>query len=128
MTFQNLVGSRHIQINLPKISIPCITEHSTVKTITERGCNSPMMVDVCENPNIVYYWLSQAEKEDMELQSSLTAQRKEWKDKGYRVCTFISGKGNLVDLTKDLLVHNRDILVQKQEQAICENVSATAEF
>ncbi len=87
-----------------------------------------MMVDVCENPNIVYYWLSQAEKEDMELQSSLTAQRKEWKDKGYRVCTFISGRGNLVDLTKDLLVHNRDFLVQKQEQALCENVSATAEF
>ncbi len=86
-----------------------------------------MMVDVCENPNIVYYWLTQAEKKNEDLQKTLTAQRKDWKNKGYKVCTFISGEGNLVDLTKDLLVHNREVIAQK-EDVEHNNLSATAEL
>ena len=75
-----------------------------------------MTVEVCENPNIVYYWLSQVEKDDAELQSSLTAQHKDWNNKGYRVCTFLSGRENLVGLTKDLLIHNQEIFSSKEPQ------------
>lgn len=82
-----------------------------------------MTVEVCENPNIVYYWISQAEKGDVKLQSSLTAQHKHWTDKGYRVCTFVSGRENLVDLTKELLIHNQEIFssaeLQHEDNIMC---------
>lgn len=70
-----------------------------------------MIKEVCENPNIVYYWLTEEEKNNKK--SKLETEYKNWKNKGYNVCSFISGKGNLVDLTKELLVHNREVSVNK---------------
>lgn len=83
-----------------------------------------MTVDVCENPNIIYYWLTKAEKENKALQKTLMEQRNLWKTKGYKVCTFISGEGNLVDLTKDLLIHNREVFAQKETECSTFNFTA----
>lgn len=72
-----------------------------------------MTLEVCENNRIAYFWLTCEEKADEELQNILQDIYKEWKQKGYKVCTFVSGGGNLVDLTKELLVHNKQVLAKK---------------
>ena len=81
-----------------------------------------MMLEVCEKNRIVYYWLTCEEKADEDLQNELQVKYKEWKQKAYKVCTFVSGGGNLVDLTKELLIHNKQVLAKKAvkeaEQAI----------
>lgn len=81
-----------------------------------------MMLEVCEKNRIVYYWLTCEEKADEDLQNELQVKYIEWKQKGYKVCTFVSGGGNLVDLTKELLIHNKQVLAKKAvkeaEQAI----------
>lgn len=69
-----------------------------------------MLVEVCKNPDIVYFWITQEEKENSK--NSLSEQRDEWISKGFKVCTFISGKGNLVGLTKDLLLHNKEVIAK----------------
>lgn len=65
-----------------------------------------MILEVSEKDKIAYYWLSKEEKEDKELRDSLNPAYKDWKEKGYKVCVFLSGKGDIVELTKELLIHN----------------------
>ena len=67
-----------------------------------------MLKEICEKQKIVYYWMTKEERDSN--QEMLTAEYKEWKKKKFRVCTFISGKENLPDLTKQLLVRNRKVL------------------
>lgn len=67
-----------------------------------------MLVEVCKNPDIVYFWISQEEHEN--TITNLSEQRNEWIKKGFKVCTFISGRENLVGLTKDLLLHNKEVI------------------
>lgn len=81
-----------------------------------------MILEVCENNRIAYFWLTCEEKADEGLQNELQFKYTEWKQKGYKVCTFVSGGGNLVDLTKELLIHNKQVFAKKAvkeaEQAI----------
>ena len=77
-----------------------------------------MTMEVCETTRIVYYWLSRDERDGI---STLNEDYRRWKSKGYKVCTFVSGDGNLVDLTKDLLVHNKEIVAQSQIATACED-------
>lgn len=71
-----------------------------------------MKLEVCETPKIVYFWLSQTERNDENLICAVTTQRKAWNEKGYKTCTFVSGDGDLVSLTKDLLVRNKKALAE----------------
>lgn len=64
--------------------------------------------EIQQNPNIIYFWMTKEERDSN--QEMLTAEYQRWKNTGYQVCTFISGKGNLPDLTKQLLVRNRKVL------------------
>ena len=64
-----------------------------------------MTLEVCEKNRIAYYWLSREEKDNVDIQNGLKNEYGEWRSKGYKVCTFVSGSGNLVDLTKELLIH-----------------------
>lgn len=32
---------------------------------------------------------------------------------GYKVCVFLSGKEDIVELTKELLIHNKQVLAEK---------------
>lgn len=72
-----------------------------------------MTLEVCEKNRIAYYWLSREEKDDADIQNKLEDEYREWKSKRYKVCTFVSGSGNLVDLTKELLIHNKLIIAKK---------------
>lgn len=71
-----------------------------------------MLKEICENQKIVYYWMTQEERDSN--QEMLTVEYKEWKEKKFRVCTFISGKEQLIDLTKELLVHNQNVLAEQE--------------
>ena len=76
-----------------------------------------MIMEVCETTRIVYYWLTRDERDSM---STLNDDYRKWKSDGYKVCTFVSGDGNLVDLTKDLLVHNKEVIAHHHESNECE--------
>ena len=84
-----------------------------------------MTLEVCEKNRIVYYWLSREEKDNVDIQNVLKNEYGEWRSKGYKVCTFVSGSGNLVDLTKELLIHNKLIIAKKAieetEREVCNN-------
>ncbi|MBR2869312.1 MAG: hypothetical protein IKB88_09685 [Clostridia bacterium] len=72
-----------------------------------------MLLDVCDKTKIAYFWLSQEERNNEEFYESLRPQYREWKNKGYVVCVFVSGKESLVENTKELLVHNKMVLAKK---------------
>lgn len=71
-----------------------------------------MKIDICNETKIVYYWITLEERGSN--QDKLSAEYKEWSKKKYRVCTFISGKDNLTELTKELLIHNRNVLAERE--------------
>lgn len=73
-----------------------------------------MLVDVDENKKIVYYYLSREERDNKEFRESLKPSYKEWKEKGYITCVFLSGDGDLLELTKELLIHNKMVLAKKE--------------
>ena len=75
-----------------------------------------MILEVCDKNKIAYYWLSREEKEDKALRESLKPDYRNWKPKGYKVCVFLSGKGDIVELTKELLIHNKEVLAAKNVQ------------
>ena len=81
-----------------------------------------MLKEICEKQKIVYYWMTKEERDSN--QEMLTAEYKEWKKKKFRVCTFISGKEQLIDLTKELLVHNQKVLAEQESN---ENQTAQEE-
>ena len=72
-----------------------------------------MILDVCTEDRIAYYWLSKEERDNQELRASLQPEYREWKNKGYKVCVFLSGDGDLVENTKELLIHNKEVLAKK---------------
>ncbi|MCD8108507.1 MAG: hypothetical protein LUE14_00155 [Clostridiales bacterium] len=72
-----------------------------------------MFMEISEKQKTVYYWLSTKEKENSELRCCLRSKYKEWEQKGYSVCVFFSGESNLVEATKDLLIHNKKVLATK---------------
>lgn len=72
-----------------------------------------MVLEVSEKDKIAYYWLSNKEKEDEAFRESLKPDYRKWNKTGYKVCVFLSGKEDIVELTKELLIHNKQILAEK---------------
>lgn len=84
-----------------------------------------MTKEICESSRIVYYWLTREERDN---NSELKNEYRNWATQGYKVCTFVSGSENLVDLTKDLLVHNKEVIAKKEQKLVCDNFSSTADM
>jgi len=80
----------------------------------------PLTVEVCEQTRIVYYWMTRQERD---AKPTLKTEYHDWKSRGFKVCTFISGNESLVDLTKDLLKHNKEVIA-KQNAPQCGEASA----
>ena len=72
-----------------------------------------MILEVCEKEKLALYWLSNEENEDKEFRNSLKPQYREWKNKGYKVAGFLSGKDDIVESTKELLIHNKEVLAEQ---------------
>ena len=72
-----------------------------------------MIVEVDESKRIVYYWLSREELANEELIEHLRKEEREWNHKGFKICEFHSGTGDLLELTKELLIHNKKVMAEK---------------
>ena len=83
-----------------------------------------MTKEICESTRIVYYWMTREERDN---NPELKIEYRNWKKQGYKVCTFLSGRESLVDLTKDLLKHNKEVIAKQNatqsEGSIGDNLS-----
>ncbi len=73
-----------------------------------------MILEVYENKKFACYWFTREDLEDRALLESLIPEQEEWNKKGYRVCEFHSGTGDIVELTKELLVRTKEVLAAKK--------------
>lgn len=72
-----------------------------------------MKICMNEDKKIVEIWLTNAEREDAQLRDSLNPLFKEYKIRKYTVAVFLSGKGDLFEGMRDLIIHNRKVLARK---------------
>lgn len=76
-----------------------------------------MLKFVHDDMKLVEIWLTKAESEDEAVNRELEPLYAEYKKKKYRVVVFRSGKGDMLELTKDLLKHNLELSVRKELEA-----------
>ena len=76
-----------------------------------------MLKFVRDDMKLVEIWLTKAESDDDAFRRKLEPIFAEYKKKKYRVVVFSSGKGDMLELTKDLLKHNLELSVRKELEA-----------
>ena len=77
--------------------------------------------EIQQNPNIIYFWMSKEERDNN--QELLKNEYNRWKNIGYQVCTFVSGKKDLIELTKELLVKNRNVFAIQANSEYIPNLA-----
>lgn len=75
-----------------------------------------MEMNVRDDKKIVEIWLTNAEKDDPVMQNGLKEIYAQYKGKKYMVGVFESGKGDLYENTRDLLLYNRRRSAEKAVQ------------
>ena len=75
-----------------------------------------MEMNVRDNQKLVEIWLTNAEKIDPVLREGLKEIYAKYKTKKYMVAVFESGKGDLYENTRDLLLFNRRRSAEKAVQ------------
>ena len=75
-----------------------------------------MEMNVRDDKKLVEIWLTNAEKIDPVLREGLKELYAKYKAKKYMVAVFESGKGNLYENTRDLLLYNRRRSAEKAVQ------------
>ncbi len=73
-----------------------------------------MEMDVRNDLGIVTIWLTNAEKQDEQIQKRLKRIYESFKLTGYKVAVFYSGTENLADVTSDLICYNRKRIAEKE--------------
>lgn len=73
-----------------------------------------MEINVREAAKIVEVWLSQAESQDPALLEQLKPMYQHYHERKYLVAVFHSGHDDLYDLTRSLLVHNRNLSARRE--------------
>ena len=73
-----------------------------------------MILEVYENKKFACYWFTREDLENKALLESLIPEQKEWNKNGNRVCEFHSGTGDIVELTKELLIHTKEVVAAKK--------------
>lgn len=66
-----------------------------------------MITEINRDESIIEIWLTNEESQDPENEKKIRALSVEYRKKNFLVAVFISGKGNLTELTTGLLLHNR---------------------
>ena len=81
-----------------------------------------MEMNVRDDQKLVEIWLTNAEKIDPVLQEGLKEIYAKYKTKKYMVAVFESGKGDLYENTRDLLLFNRVVsrVMRKFDLALAE--------
>ena len=73
-----------------------------------------MRIHMDEDKKIAEIWLTKAESDDPAVEARLKPFYKECKDHKYLAVVYRSGKEDLLETTKDLLRHNRNLDVHPQ--------------
>ena len=72
-----------------------------------------MEIVVKDDKKRVEVWLTRAEKNDAQLKESLKPMFAEYKAKKYLCVVYNSGNGDLFANTRDLLLHNKEVIAKK---------------
>ena len=73
-----------------------------------------MRIHMYEEKRIAEIWLTKAESDDPAVEARLKPFYKECKDHKYLAVVYRSGRESLLETTKDLLRHNRNLDVHPQ--------------
>ena len=73
-----------------------------------------MRIHMDEEKRIAEIWLTKAESDDPAVEARLKPFYKECKDHKYLAVVYRSGRESLLETTKDLLQHNRNLDVHPQ--------------
>lgn len=73
-----------------------------------------MLCDIMEKQKIICLYLSREERDDLKLREDLKPYYKNWKNAGYKVAVLLSGDGDLVQGTIELLRHNKELAAKKE--------------
>lgn len=73
-----------------------------------------MRIHMDEEKRIAEIWLTKAESDDLAVEARLKPFYKECKDHKYLAVVYRSGRESLLETTKDLLRHNRNLDVHPQ--------------
>ena len=73
-----------------------------------------MRIHMDEEKKIAEIWLTKAESDDPAVDARLKPFYKEFKDHKYLAVVYRSGRESLLETTKDLLRHNRNLDVHPQ--------------
>ena len=73
-----------------------------------------MRIHMDEEKKIAEIWLTKAESDDPAVEARLRPFYKECKDHKYLAVVYRSGRESLLETTKDLLRHNRNLDVHPQ--------------
>ena len=73
-----------------------------------------MRIHMDEEKRIAEIWLTKAESDDPAVEARLKLFYKECKDHKYLAVVYRSGRESLLETTKDLLRHNRNLDVHPQ--------------
>ena len=84
-----------------------------------------MEIIVKDDKKRVEVWLTRAEKEDEGLRDTLKALFAEYKVKKYLCVIYSSGEGDLFANTRDLLLHNKEVIAKSMnsEESLAADVS-----
>ncbi len=74
-------------------------------------------MEVKERSKIVELWLTREERSDPAFWASLNLLCRQYKDQKYLVAVFLSGREDLYQQTRDLLLYNRRRLAEQEVQA-----------
>lgn len=83
-----------------------------------------MEIKTHEDKKIVEVWLTNAEQEDADVKARLNLLYAKYKNDGYTVAVFKSGKKDLFQCTAHLLRHNRigEAATQNDHEQAVENL------
>lgn len=68
-----------------------------------------MKVEVNDQFRFAFVWLTNEEKNDQQIRESLQPLMTEYKSKKYKLVVFESGSRDLLEQTKGLLSHNKNL-------------------
>jgi len=66
-----------------------------------------MEKEILEKEKRVNWWLTHAEREDPKVMAALQPQFRVYKERGYLVTVYVSGREDLRESVRDLLIFNR---------------------
>lgn len=73
-----------------------------------------MKVELNEKFKIASVWLTNEEKNNLEIREELDKKIREFKDTNYKFVIYESGERDLTELTQGLLSHNKNLLASER--------------